>query len=147
MPFCTISSKKKGFALFEVLIALALFGLLAAISVPSLGKQAERHKLRSESQALHRDLQRLILQSSYAGKQINLQLTAQSYKAYFPADMQELFSKNLHKLVRIDLGHNTSNEIKLYPSQVTTPATIKLLGADSSCQITLSLRGRVRLEC
>lgn len=136
-----------GFSSIELLVALGLFFLLFSLSIPTLAKLGRRQALLQQSRTLSQDLQQLVLDSAYRSRELELQIRTSGYSAIEKEGDLALYAKDFKRGISAKLGSSGIKRVTFFPTQVVSPTRITLVQDTEQCQITLALRGRVRLEC
>ena len=76
-----------GFTLIELMITVAIAGILASLAVPSFSKMIERNRLKEAAEGLKSDLQWMRTESikQSCNLQADFDNTAWNYEIYLPA--------------------------------------------------------------
>lgn len=137
--------KDRGYTLYELCFVIAIVAILGSLSVPALSKTMTPTATERESKKIAHWLELIALKAAY--KQDDVVITQRAFElfAYGLKDPKKPISKRvISPTIRVTLGRES---LRFYHSGVCTPATVRINGADGSCLVRLSLRGRVSLEC
>jgi len=133
-----------GFHLIEIAIVLAVLGLLATVSFPSLRLFSYRHALRSEIRKFAALLEGLSLESLQRETVIEVELSGGQYFIARPGRQDRGSFANP---VAVAFKSTNLSHLSFFPSGAATPGTITFNSGDLTCNLTLSLRGRVAYDC
>lgn len=140
----------RGFTLLEVLVALALVTILAAISVPHWTTLLPTYRLRSAARQLHSDLSRIKMQAVSETARFRLNFSASKYSVekydgttYRPIGEDRSLPKG------IDIRSTTRSSLGFTPRGTATPGTggtVKLCNSkDAGINVVVSSTGRIRI--
>lgn len=145
-PSTSAPRAQNGFSLLEAMGVVCLLGLLATIAAPSLVEGMRHRALVRDTRAL-----RLLLEEGYAhtlGHQEQLSIHLSPRGAELRAlSGHALKRHDLSRDVTLDLSPKTELILQSYPSISFTPQTLTLRSFDTTCDIVISLRGRIRTTC
>lgn len=132
-------------SIVELLTYLFLASLILAISIPSAFRPSTHKQLQDEANRLMQAIEGAILESRQNESKVKLELTPQGYA--FSADVASQLSALGYSLPDEIFILNTPDIITFHKSGVSSPATISLKKEDESCNVIISLRGRVKVLC
>ena len=140
----------RGFTLLEVLVALALVTILAAISVPHWGTLLPTYRLRSAARQLRADLSRIKMQAVSETARLRLVFSASRYSVekYDGATYQPIGDdRSLPK--GIDIRSTTRSSLGFTPRGTATPGTggtVKICNSkEAGTNVVVSSTGRIRI--
>lgn len=147
---CRTIGGLKGFTLLEVLVALALFTILAAFSIPHWGTLLPTYRLRSAARQLRSELNRIKMQAASETARFRLVFSASEYSVerhnsttYRPIGGGRSLPKG------IDIRSATRSSLGFTPRGTATPGTggtVKLCNSkDVGTNVVLSSTGRIRV--
>ena len=137
-----------GFHLLDVIIGILLVAVILSVSIPSVSGTYSSQALRTESNYLEILLGRLLVQARQREKDLMITLKKTSYTAKEKGAAGKIIETHaLKQGVFLDLGRARSKSLYFYASGSNQPATIIMRYKDALCEITISLRGRVRATC
>lgn len=138
----------RAYSLLELFCVLMLLLAGLAISVPSLSQIPLRSSLRHDTKLLTAALRTLQLRSALIERSIEVRINGTDYYAYFLSDPQTLLIKNaLSQDTQVQLNSPNGESIVFYAQGTSTPSRITLNTANTTCYITIGLRGRVASRC
>jgi hypothetical protein len=133
-----------GFSLIDLTVAIALTSLLFSLSMLSVHAISDRREIKAEAQKLMRSLELAVFQSLNSEIETSLTVLSSGYE----------LERKVGTSIRYELPPNIwinqkdrKRRINFSKSGVASPATIQLVKGDTTCEVTLSLRGRVRSSC
>ena len=137
---------ERGFSLIEILLALSIFGSLAAIAVPSLADWIPQHAVRREARGVQLLLERAYALALTRSIPVSVAITPRRISATV-GESTDAFIHNLSAPITARFKGNEKGPLTFYPSHTASPATIVIESPAHLCSIVLSLRGRTRREC
>ncbi|MBX7137757.1 MAG: hypothetical protein K1X83_07205 [Oligoflexia bacterium] len=139
------AGRLRGSSLLELIGALLISAALVLLTVPRLSQLRERTFLRLAAEKLQLEIERAYLLSRLENSRI--EISAQSDSISFSRNGKILRAVPLAKGLRLSFTNRRAGEIVFYQGQSASPATLMLSTGTSSCTLTISLRGRVKLQC
>jgi len=139
---------KAGVSLLDLVVALAIAGVLLAVSIPVHHKLKEGNLLKRDSRRIEATLQDLASQAPLRHQ--NLYLIFEGSDYFAASDEESLKTVPRGRLsagVTAQVNSSYSDRIAFYPGGSSSPGNITLRAKSSLCKVTISLRGRVRNEC
>ncbi|NIO09862.1 MAG: prepilin-type N-terminal cleavage/methylation domain-containing protein, partial [Deltaproteobacteria bacterium] len=133
---------RAGFTLLEVLVAIGILGILAAVSVPQLGALLPIYRLNSAVRQIQSALQNV--KSKAATENLNFQITyASAAPSYtIERDGTPLVTQPLPKEVTISTG----GTISFTPRGTAGANRVRIQnGAGGCAQVVVSTTGRIRV--
>lgn len=136
---------RNGYTLLEVCVVLFIVGILGSISVPAISKTLAPSITERESKKIAHWVELIAIKAAYRRDDIVVTHNMQTLLAHGTLNPKKPLSKRvLPSLISFSIGRPS---LRFYRTGVCTPATLRINGADGSCLIRLSLRGRVLVEC
>lgn len=132
-----------GYSLPDLLFGLGLTAIFLGISLPNISAQIKNHSLKKEAAILHNTIEKFYLLALRKSDPITIKILSQRYEVR-ASGTSSIFSRTLPSPL---LLQTQAQEIKLYPSGTTTPATIRLSNGSRECKVKVSLRGRISTLC
>ncbi len=150
------SAERRGFTLVELLIAVAIFAILGAISIPTFQSFLAQRRLNGAARELHANLMAMRMQAVTENRWIALNIDNDHRYTIFRdtnqngvADTGEtLVIKELHPTyydVTFDTGASTA-VVTFRPNGTGSTATLRLTGATGVKTITVTSNGRVKIS-
>jgi prepilin-type N-terminal cleavage/methylation domain-containing protein len=131
----------RGFSVIELLVALAIVGLLAGIALPGWNRFLSSFSLSSSARLVHSELQGLRIRSAAENVSFSLAYAAGATAIEIERDGKTLARKPLPNGVSITQAGN----IVFSPRGTASANRVRLAGGDGSCrQVVVSATGRVR---
>ncbi len=143
-------ARLRGFTLLEVLVALALFTVLAAFSIPHWGALLPTYRLRSAARQLRSELSRIKMQAVSETARLRLVFSASGYSIErHDGTMYQPMGEDRSLLKGIDIRSTTRSSLGFTPRGTATPGTggtVKLCNSkDEGTNVVLSSTGRIRI--
>jgi len=143
--------RQRGFTLLEVIIVMAIMGIVAAIGIPSFSDWREKQAVRSATQALLAHLKQARIKAVADNRSVSVKFTSTSY--IFDADTTTDSSCGLCKNEVVSFGQ-FSNDFTVSPTTTRTfssrgtanSGTITLTSGSSVKKITMNVIGRAYLQ-
>ena len=147
---CRTIGGLRGFTLLEVLIALALFTVLAAFSIPHWGTLLPTYRLRSAARQLRSELSRIKMQAVSETARLRLVFSASEYTVErHDGTMYQPMGGGRSLPKGIDIRSTTRSSLGFTPRGTATPGTggtVKLCNSkDEGTNVVLSSTGRIRI--
>jgi len=152
LPTTNLLDRQRGFTLIEVIIVMAIMGIVAAIGIPALSDWREKQSVRSAAQALLAHMKQARIKAVADNRSVSITFTSSSYT--FDADTTTDGSCGLCKN-EVVLFSQFSNKLsvsplttKIFTSRGTLngSTTITLAAGTSEKKITLNVIGRAYLQ-
>lgn len=149
--------KKMGFSLIEMMIVLAIMGILSAIALPNFQTYMAQRRLNGAARGLYGDLTATRTQAVSMNNRVALNIDNDHQYTMFHDDNkngtvdtgESITTKDLHPTYH-DVLFSTSpgTVIVFYPNGTGSTGTLCLTGASGLKlkKITLSSNGRVKLD-
>ena len=136
----------KGFSLLELIIALGITAIAGTTATLQISGIHHRSVLRAEATSIQMLLEESYLAALAYQHEVLVHLEAQ--RVYTSLNhVRTRGSHTLRKNVSLVLAPGQSSTIQFHPSISATPATLTLQSHALTCQIIISLRGRIRTTC
>jgi prepilin-type N-terminal cleavage/methylation domain-containing protein len=139
-------SEVAGFTLLESLVAISIITLGLATAAHSFTAYKRDAKLSRTASSL-----KLLVERAYshalATRREMIVLIEPTEAKVQNANGTERERLTFKAPIAPELRNNQPQEIRLYPSISASPATITLRLGKSTCEVIVSLRGRVRTQC
>jgi len=147
-------ANKKGFTLVELIIAVAIFAILGAISIPTFQSFLAQRRLNGAARELHSNLMSMRMQAVSENKWIALNVDNNHQYTIFRDTNQNgaidtgetLLVKDLHPTyydITIDTASSASG-VTFRPNGTGSTATLRLSGSAGIKTITVTSNGRVK---
>jgi type IV fimbrial biogenesis protein FimT len=131
----------RGFSLIELIVVLAIVGLLAGIALPAWNRALSSFNLSSSARLVHSELHSLRIRSAAENISFSLAYAAGATGIDIERDGKALARKPLPNGVSIAQAGN----IVFSPRGTASPNRVRLASADGSCrQVVVSATGRIR---
>ncbi len=151
-----IRSDRRGFTLVELLIAVAIFAILGAISIPTFQSFLAQRRLNGAARELHANLMACRMQAVTENKWIALNIdNNHRYTIFRDANQngtvdsgETLLVKDLHPSyydVTIDTATSAS-VVTFRPNGTGSTASLYLTGTTGTKTITVTSNGRVKIS-
>jgi type II secretory pathway pseudopilin PulG len=135
-----------GFSLFEVMVVLTITMIIAGGTILAISTFHRRNILKSETFAVQLFLEEIYARALAYQSDISLSL-APTRIATNQALGSQRRSYSLRHGVILVISPTQSKTLQFTSSISTTPATIKLQYHGLTCDVVISLRGRIRTTC
>lgn len=144
MNLASLRKSEVGLTLIELCVYTALFLILTAISLPHLKNFNARHSLRTAAELVSLQLTRAYQSAVIlnAKQFINIE-----HSAIKVLDENGNLIETNYLPRNVNFMPPTPDRIQFNPGFNSTPSRILLRSGSESCEITLSLRGRVEIKC
>jgi Tfp pilus assembly protein FimT len=141
----------RGLSFVEMLVSLLIMGLVAFLSLPQNAVYLGAGSLRLAAEELANKVQSISLLSKQTNTPVLIELTRTGYSLWqLKKDRKtNLIETRVNKKgVLLELpSARATRAITCYPSGACTPLSFRILKGSQSCNMKVSLRGRVRLSC
>jgi len=148
-------SDKRGFTLVELLIAVAIFAILAGISLPTFQSFLAQRRLNGATRELHSNLMSMRMQAVSENKWIALNIDSNHQYTIFRDENQNgtadsgetIVVKDLHpSYYDVTFSASTGTVVTFRPNGTGSTATLGLTGSTGSKSITVSSNGRAKIN-
>lgn len=139
-------SEVAGFTLLESLVAISIITVGLAATAHSFTAYRRDAKLSRTVSSLKLLVERAYSHALATRREIVVVIEPTNAKAQ-NTDGTEHERLAFKAPIAPELRNNQPQEIRLYPSISASPATITLRSGKSTCEVIVSLRGRVRTQC
>jgi prepilin-type N-terminal cleavage/methylation domain-containing protein len=139
-------SKTRGFTVMEVVAAVAVMALLVSAALPELKAVIDRGRLNNEALALKLFLERAYVHTLTAREGLEIACAEKELTAEYKSG-EVLARHSISRGTTLDVELLANRRLLLHPSIAASPATLTLRRANRTCQVVISLRGRVRVTC
>lgn len=142
------SNNDKGFSLFEILTVLVIFGILAAVSIPSAGRFMDNLDIRRQTQKFMSILRYARLMSITSAKKVHVTLENYGYEDCvfrLHGGIDEVRPCGLHEddILMVE----PEADIVFYPEGQATPALVTFVRDEKQKTIVVDLlTGMPRIE-
>jgi len=153
--FFMIIFNKTGFTLIEMMIVLAIMGILSAIAVPNFRTYMAQRRLNGAAREVYGNLAATRTQSISENKWIALNIDNNHQYTMFRDNNkngtvdtgESITTKDLHPTYH-DVTFSTSSGtvIIFYPNGTGSTGTLGLTGSTGSKSITISSAGRIKIN-
>jgi prepilin-type N-terminal cleavage/methylation domain-containing protein len=131
----------RGFSVIELLVTLAIVGILTCIALPGWNRLLPSYYLSSSARLVHSELQSLRIRSAAENVSFRLAYAAGATSIEIERDGKTLARKPLPSGVSI----TQAGSIAFSPRGTASANRVRLAGGDGSCrQVVVSATGRVR---
>ena len=131
----------RGFSVSELVIVLAVIGILASIALPAWNKILTSFRLSASARLIHSELQTLKIRSAVENASFRLAYAAGATSFEIQREGKTLVVKPLADGVSITKG----GVVTFSPRGTANGNRVRLMGRDGSCQqIVVSQTGRMR---
>ncbi|MDQ6998085.1 MAG: GspH/FimT family pseudopilin [Mariprofundus sp.] len=139
LPSSALLDRQRGFTLLEVIIVMAIMGIVAAIGIPSFSDWREKQAVRSAAQALLAQMKQARIMAVADNRSVSINFTSSSYT--FDADTTNDNSCGLCKNELVPLSQ-FANNLTVSP---TTRRTFSSRGTANSGRVTLTSGGSSKI--
>ena len=132
----------------ELIAELLIVGVLCGTAVLS-AKGMRRVLLHHEARRFCAELEGLRLISMQREEDLQLEIVEDGYrvtKGREPA-RELVMLRKLESGIKIAPLSEARSSLSFYRSGIVSPATLQFFRGEEACLVTVSLRGRIRLEC
>jgi prepilin-type N-terminal cleavage/methylation domain-containing protein len=136
-----VTATRSGFSLAELLISLAIFGLLVGLALPGFNRILTSFHLSSSARLIHSDLQAIKIRSASENVSFRLAYAAGGTNIEIQRDTKTWAIKPLPDGVTIA----KTGAVSFSPRGTANGNRVRLISSDGLCQqVVVSQTGRVR---
>jgi prepilin-type N-terminal cleavage/methylation domain-containing protein len=136
-----VTTTGRGFSVSELIIVLAVIGILASIALPAWNKILTSFRLSTSARLIHSELQTLKIRSAVENASFRLAYAAGATSFEIQREGKTLVVKPLADGVSITKG----GVVTFSPRGTANGNRVRLMSRDGSCQqIVVSQTGRMR---
>ena len=145
-PFRYSLNRDKGFSLIEILLAIAIIGILVLIGIPRTRDWLNQYRLNGAAKLVWADLNRAKMTAIKENQSITVTFNPDTMTSYtFSRSGVIFFTRNLtQEYPGITVAKTTGNVLTFFSTGLTQPATINVQGIDNSKSITTLSTGRIQ---
>jgi prepilin-type N-terminal cleavage/methylation domain-containing protein len=136
-----VTATGRGFSVSELMVVLAVIGILASIALPAWNKILTSFRLSTSARLIHSELQTLKIRSAVENASFRLAYAAGATSFEIQREGKTLVVKPLADGVSITKG----GVVTFSPRGTANGNRVRLMSRDGSCQqIVVSQTGRMR---
>lgn len=148
-------SAKKGFTLVELMIVIAVMGILAAIASPNLQNYMAQRRLNGSSRQVMSDLMASRMKAVSLNQRVKVSFASNhQYEIWNDADGSETVENNEGDDIEKDIHNDyhdvtfsaTANPVFQPRGTVSPGSTITLTNSSGSKYVKVALTGRIKID-
>jgi len=142
-----------GFSLAEMLVTIAIGGILTALAIPNFSQIRTTYRLRGATHEIFTALQRARITAIKENKRYRFSVSGSTYSVYSDANRDRTFTdgeivltRDIHSTAR-DVSISTSATIDFATNgTAVTAGTVTLSNGSQTKTVSVSLAGRVKIN-
>jgi type IV fimbrial biogenesis protein FimT len=139
--------KEAGFTLIEIMIILAVLGILALIGVPRVNNLVGAYRLKGAANLVLADLQNAKMTAIQQNRAIQIYFNSTGYSFVQTDTGTAIFSRNLTAdYPNITLTNSGGSSLTIASTGMTTNSTVTLQGSQGSQTISVLWTGGMKLN-
>lgn len=135
---------RKGFSLIELLIVIALIGILSIIAVPQINTIINKYRLTGATRLVWGDLQNARLTALKENQSIRVDFNSSTYSFVRVSTSTTIFTRSLgNEYPNITVALQGGGSITFSSTGQTTAATVNVQGSSGTKTLSISWTGRI----
>jgi len=150
---CRVLLHQEGFSLAELMVAIAIGGIMTALAVPNFSQMREGYRLRGATHQVFTALQRARIAAVKENNHYRFSVSGSTYTVHSDTnnnnainDSETVTNTDIHEMATTVSISSTATIVFAEDGTAPTPGTVIVSNGSGSHTVSVSPAGRVRID-